>query len=173
MAFREFMESEDFKDYHNFYVCSRNNLYNFSQSKFESTLEYFKHLKQINDININECKEIFEKYDIPTVPSPKIRFYSYTYFEQQSTQPNDFLNNSNDSTTIETIDFSSSDEENVKQPTHIIKMIEGNIPIIFRNNIKNKAQNLEEDLEYENDSTYEFFSCEENDSDNSEQEEIF
>ena len=39
--------------------------------------------------------------------------------------------------------------------------------------MKNKAQNLEEDLEYENDFAYEFFSCEENDSDNSEQEEIF
>ena len=170
MAFREFMESEDFKDYHNFYLCSRNNLYNFSQSKFQSTLEYFKHLKQINDININECKEIFEKYDIPTIPSPKIKFHSYSFFEKQPVQTNDNVNNNS---YTETPELSLSDEENVKQPTHIIKKIEGNIPIIFRNNMKNKAQNLEEDLEYENDSTYEFFSCEENDSDNSEQEEIF
>ncbi len=171
MAFTTFMKSEDFKDYHDFYLCSRNNLYTFSQSKFLSTLEYFKHLKQINDINIEECKEIFHQYDIPTIPKPKLRFYSYTFFEQDSKNDNNFLNIKNTNTVLNTPEL-SSDEENVKQPTHIVKTIE-NIPIIFRNNIKNKAQNLEEDLEYENDSTYEFFSCEDNDSDNSEQEEIF
>ena len=35
---------------------------------------------------------------------------------------------------------SDGDEENVKQPTHIVKMIE-NIPIIFRNNIDNLSNN--------------------------------
>jgi len=34
MTFQQFMQSEDFKDYHEFYLCSRNNLYKFSQSKF-------------------------------------------------------------------------------------------------------------------------------------------
>lgn len=172
MSFRQFMQSEDFKDYHEFYLCSRNNLYKFSQSKFRSTLDYFQHLYQIDDIDIDECKKIFEIYDIPIVPSPKIRFYNYKFIEQKQT--NNVLNIENNTViTHEITEFSSSDEENVKQPTHIIKKIEGNIPIIFRNNMKNKAQNLEEDLEYENDLTYEFCSCEENDSENSEQEEIF
>ena len=85
MAFRQFMQSEDFKDYHEFYLCSRNNLYKFSQSKFRSTLEYFQHLYQIDDINVNECKQIFESYDIPTVPSPKIRFYIYKFIEENVT----------------------------------------------------------------------------------------
>lgn len=170
MAFIEFMKSEDFKDYHDFYLCSRNNLYTFTQSKFKSTLEYFKHLKQTDYVNVGECQEIFEKYDIATIPKPKLRFYSYKFFEKQ---PEQTICLGTPEIVKESLEFSSSDEENVKQPTHIIKKIKGNIPIIFRNNIKNKAQNLEEDLEYENDLTYEFFSCEENDSDNSEQEEIF
>lgn len=174
MAFRQFMQSEDFKDYHHFYLCSRNNLYKFSQSKFLSTLEYFKHLKQINEIDINECKKIFETYDIPINPRPRIKFYTYAFFEKESesTQTNIF-SNIQANNYINSEELYLSDEEIVKQPTHIIKTIEGNIPIIFKNNIKNKSQNMEEDLEYENDSTYEFFSCEENDSDNSEQEEFF
>ena len=95
---------------------------------------------------------------------------SYTFFEKEVEQS---ISLGVPTIINESLEFSSSDEETIKQPTYIMRKIEGNIPIIFKNNIKNKAQNLEEDLEYENDLTYEFFSCEENNSDNSEQEEIF
>lgn len=172
MEFEKFMNSEDFIDYHFFYICSRNNLYKFNQSKFTSTIEYFKYLKNVDTIDLNYCKEIFEKYDIPTIPSPKIKFYSYLMFEQEEKQINTSLNLPTKEIQDQ-FEFFSSDEENFKEPSHIIKTVGKNIPILLKNNIKNKTQNFEEDLEYENDSTYEFFSCEENDSENSEQEEIF
>ena len=47
MKFEDFMKSEEFKDFHDYFHCSRNNKYKFSKNKFETTLEYYQHLYKI------------------------------------------------------------------------------------------------------------------------------
>ena len=51
MKFEYFMKSEEFKDFHDYFHCSRNNKYKFSKNKFETTLEYYQHLYKIVKIN--------------------------------------------------------------------------------------------------------------------------
>ena len=64
MEFELFMKSEEFKDFHDYFHCSRNNKYKFTKDKFETTLEYYQHMYNIKEIDINECLEIFKKHDI-------------------------------------------------------------------------------------------------------------
>ena len=54
MEFELFMKSEEFKDFHDYFHCSRNNKYKFTKDKFETTLEYYQHMYNIKEIDINE-----------------------------------------------------------------------------------------------------------------------
>ena len=43
MKLEDFMKAEEFKDFNDYFNCSRNNKYKFSKNKFETTLEYYQH----------------------------------------------------------------------------------------------------------------------------------
>jgi hypothetical protein len=73
------MKSEEFKDFHEYFICSRNNKYKYTKDKFETTLEYYQHFYNINEIcDKNKYLEIFKENDILVIPRDDLRkFYAY------------------------------------------------------------------------------------------------
>jgi len=177
MKFENFMKTEDFKDFHDYFHCSRNNKWTFSKNKFETTLEYYKHLYKIDNLDEKECLRIFNENDIPVIPRPILKFPWYicddVKIESESVKINNTIIINN------TIVNNLEDEESeLKEPMHIItsiKTLEGNIPIpmIFRKNIR--YNNIMDDIENDNDSIilYDYLTGEENESNDSENEELF
>jgi len=178
MKFENFMKTEDFKDFHDYFHCSRNNKWKFSKNKFETTLEYYKHLYKIDNLDKKEYLRIFNENDISVIPIPILKYPWYIYddvkVESESVKINN-INLLNDNNIVNNFE----DEENeLKEPMHIItsiKTLEGNIPIpmIFRKNIR--YNNIMDDIENDNDSIvlYDYLTGEENESNDSENEELF
>ena len=174
MEFELFMKSEEFKDFHDYFHCSRNNKYKFTKDKFETTLEYYQHMYHIKEVNINKCLEIFKNNDIPIVPRERIKFYSY--FEgnndviMNNVNTNDFIKEDNIKYNDYEIYEMNDDDFNIKKTLHVFKKLEGNIPVIFKKCIR--YYNIIDEVD--NDSiSYDCFSGEENESETSENEELF
>ncbi len=176
MKFEIFMKSEEFKTFHDYFHCSRNNNWKISKNKFETTLEYYKYLYKIDNLNEKECLSIFNENDIPVIPRPILKFPWYicddVKIESESVKINNtiLINNT-------TVNNFEEEEDELKEPMHIItsiKTLEGNIPIpmIFRKNIK---YNTMDDVDNDNDSIilYDYLTGEENESNDSENEELF
>lgn len=76
-TFQDFMTSNDFLDFNDYYTISRNNKYTFSCNKFDTTVDYFLHMnKHINKSNLLEKKldfqKIFEKHDFEFITNCNI-----------------------------------------------------------------------------------------------------
>ena len=164
MKFEDFMKSEEFKDFHDYFHCSRNNKYKFSKNKFETTLEYYQHLYKIEKINVEECLRIFNENDIKIIPRERMKFYYVDDVERK-------YNDTNTNTIYQSIyDVEEIEENNMKESKHILRKIEGNIPIMFRKNIKYNY--IDDDIDNDNEILYDILSGEENDSDSEESEEL-
>ncbi len=164
MKFEDFMKSEEFKDFHDYFHCSRNNKYKFSKNKFETTLEYYQHLYKIVKINVEECLRIFNENDIKIIPRERMKFYYVDDVERK-------YNDTNTNTTYQSIyDVEEIEENNMKESKHILRKIEGNIPIMFRKNIKYNY--IDDDIDNDNEILYDILSGEENGSDSEESEEL-
>jgi hypothetical protein len=163
MKFEDFMKAEEFKDFHDYFHCSRNNKYKFSKNKFETTLEYYQHLYKIEQVDVEECLRIFNENDIKIIPRERMKFYYVNDVEQH-------YNNTNTYTTNITYDDVEIEEDIIKESKHILRKIEGNIPIMFRKNIKYNY--IDDDMDNDNEILYDILSGEENDSDTDESEEL-
>ena len=164
MKFEDFMKSEEFKDFHDYFHCSRNNKYKFSKNKFETTIEYYQHLYKIKKINVEECLRIFNENDIKIIPRERMKFYYVNDVEHK-------YNDTNTNTIYQSIyDVEEIEENNMKESKHILRKIEGNIPIMFRKNIKYNY--IDDDIDNDNEILYDILSGEENDSDSEESEEL-
>ena len=164
MKFEDFMKSEEFKDFHDYFHCSRNNKYKFSKNKFETTLEYYQHLYKIEQVDEEECLRIFNENDIKIIPRERMKFYYVDDVEQK-------YNDTNTNTTYQSIyDVEEIEENNMKESKHILRKIEGNIPIMFRKNIKYNY--IDDDIDNDNEILYDILSGEENDSDSEESDEL-
>ena len=164
MKFEDFMKSEEFKDFHDYFHCSRNNKYKFSKNKFETTLEYYQHLYKIEKINVEECLRIFNENDIKIIPRERMKFYYVDDVEHK-------YNDTNTNTTYQSIyDVEEIEDDNIKESKHILRKIEGNIPIMFRKNIKYNY--IDDDIDNDNEILYDILSGEENGSDSEESEEL-
>jgi hypothetical protein len=60
--------------------------------------------------------------------------------------------------------------KNIKESKHILRKIEGNIPIMFKKNIKYNY--IDDDIDNDNEILYDILSGEENDSDSDETVEL-
>jgi hypothetical protein len=181
MEFEVFMKSEDFKDFHDYFHCSRNNNYKFTKDKFETTIEYYQYKYNIKEVDINKCLEKFKINDIPIIPRERIRFYSYVEDnksdksdksdneENTKTNINNYNINYNDYESL--YDMNDDDDFNMKKSFFVFKKSEGNIPMVFKKNIR--CYNTTEDIDNDSGISYDFFSGEENESESSENEEIF
>lgn len=173
MKFEDFMKSQEFKDFHDYFHCSRNNKYRFSKNKFETTLEYYQHLYKIEKIDVEECLRIFNENDIKIIPRERMKFYYYTD-EVDDADDVDYLvkkdNNLNTNVIQSIYDVEEIEEDNIKEPKHILKKIEGNIPIMFKKSVKYNYVN--DDVDNDNAILYEVLSGEENESDSSASEEL-
>jgi hypothetical protein len=159
------MKSQEFKDFHDYFHCSRNNKYKFSKNKFEITLEYYQHLYKIETIDVEESLRIFNTNDIKIIPRERMRFY---YLCDDLVEKD---NNKLNTNVIQSIyDIEEIEEDYMKEPKHILKKIEGNIPIMFKKSVKYNYIN--EDIDNDNAILYDVFSGEENESDSSESEEL-
>ncbi len=165
MKFEDFMKSQEFKDFHDYFHCSRNNKYKFSKNKFETTLEYYQHLYKIEQIDEEECLRIFNENDIKIIPRERMKFY---YVDDVEQNYND--KNTNTDITNTTYDIEGIEEDNIKESKHILRKIEGNIPIMFRKNTKYNY--VDDDIDNDNEILYDILSGEENDSDSEESEEL-
>jgi len=164
MKFEDFMKSEEFKDFHDYFHCSRNNKYKFSKNKFETTLEYYQHLYKIEQVDDEECLRIFNENDIKIIPRERMKFYYVDDVEHK-------YNDTNTNTIYQSIyDVEEIEENNMKESKHILRKIEGNIPIMFRKNIKYNY--IDDDIDNDNEILYDILSGEENDSDSEESEEL-
>lgn len=163
MKFKDFMKAEEFKDFHDYFHCSRNNKYKFSKNKFETTLEYYQHLYKIEQVDVEECLRIFNDNDIKIIPRERIKFYYINDVEQK-------YNDTNTDTTNTTYVIEEIEENTIKESKHILRKIEGNIPIMFRKNIKYNY--IDDDMNNDNEILYDILSGEENDSDSEESEEL-
>jgi len=164
MKFEDFMKSEEFKDFHDYFHCSRNNKYKFSKNKFETTLEYYQHLYKIEQVDEEECLRIFNENDIKIIPRERMKFYYVNDVEHK-------YNDTNTNTIYQSIyDVEEIEENNMKESKHILRKIEGNIPIMFRKNIKYNY--IDDDIDNDNEILYDILSGEENDSDSEESEEL-
>lgn len=163
MKFEDFMKSEEFKDFHDYFHCSRNNKYKFSKNKFETTIEYYQHLYKIKKINVEECLRIFNENDIKIIPRERIKFY-YVDDVEQHYKDIDIV----DTDTIQVI--YDVEDDNIKESKHILRKIEGNIPIMFRKNIKYNY--IDDDIDNDNEILYDILSGEDNDSDSDETVEL-
>lgn len=163
MKFEDFMKSEEFKDFHDYFHCSRNNKYKFSKNKFETTLEYYQNLYKIEQIDEEECLRIFNENDIKIIPRERMKFYYVDDVEQK--------NNDINTNIIQSIyDVEEIEENTIKESKHILRKIEGNIPIMFRKNIKYNY--IDDDIDNDNEILYDILSGEENDSDSDETPEL-
>ena len=163
MKFEDFMKAEEFKDFHDYFHCSRNNKYKFSKNKFETTLEYYQHLYKIEQVDVEECLRIFNENDIKIIPRERMKFYYVNDVKQH-------YNDTNTYTTNITYDDVEIEEDIIKESKHILRKIEGNIPIMFRKNIKYNY--IDDDMDNDNEILYDILSGEENDSDTDESEEL-
>jgi len=164
MKFEDFMKSEEFKDFHDYFHCSRNNKYKFSKNKFETTLEYYQHLYKIEQVDEEECLRIFNENDIKIIPRERMKFYYVDDVERK-------YNDTNTNTTYQSIyDVEEIEENNMKESKHILRKIEGNIPIMFRKNIKYNY--IDDDIDNDNEILYDILSGEDNDSDSDETVEL-
>ena len=163
MKFEDFMKSEEFKDFHDYFHCSRNNKYKFSKNKFETTLEYYQHLYKIEKIDEKECLRIFNENDIKIIPRERMKFY-YVDDIEQNYKDIDIV----DTDTIQVI--YDVEDDNIKESKHILRKIEGNIPIMFRKNIKYNY--IDDDIDNDNEILYDILSGEDNDSDSDETVEL-
>lgn len=163
MKFEDFMKAEEFKDFHDYFHCSRNNKYKFNKNKFETTLEYYQHLYKIEQVDEEECLRIFNENDIKIIPRERIKFYYINDVEQK-------YNDTNTDTTNTTYVIEEIEENTIKESKHILRKIEGNIPIMFRKNIKYNY--IDDDMNNDNEILYDILSGEENDSDSEESEEL-
>ena len=163
MKFEDFMKSEEFKDFHDYFHCSRNNKYKFSKNKFETTLEYYQNLYKIEQIDEEECLRIFNENDIKIIPRERMKFYYVDDVEQK--------NNDINTNIIQSIyDVEEIEENTIKESKHILRKIEGNIPIMFRKNIKYNY--IDDDIDNDNEILYDILSGEENDTDSDETPEL-
>lgn len=165
MKFEDFMKSEEFKDFHDYFHCSRNNRYKFSKNKFETTLEYYQHLYKIEKKDEKECLRIFNENDIKIIPRERMKFY---YVDDVEQKHNDIDIDVVDTDTIQLI--YDVEDDNIKESKHILRKIEGNIPIMFRKNIKYNY--IGDDIDNDNEILYDILSGEENDSDSDETVEL-
>jgi hypothetical protein len=163
MKFEDFMKAEEFKDFHDYFHCSRNNKYKFSKNKFETTLEYYQHLYKIEKVDVEECLRIFNENDIKIIPRERMKFYYVNDVEQKN-------NNTDTNIANITYDDVEIEEDIIKESKHILRKIEGNIPIMFRKNIKYNY--IDDDMDNDNEILYDILSGEENDSDTDESEEL-
>ena len=163
MKFEDFMKAEEFKDFHDYFHCSRNNKYKFSKNKFETTLEYYQHLYKIEKIDEKECLRIFNENDIKIIPRERMKFY-YVDDIEQNYKDIDIV----DTDTIQVI--YDVEDDNIKESKHILRKIEGNIPIMFRKNIKYNY--IDDDTDNDNEILYDILSGEDNDSDSDETVEL-
>ena len=163
MKFEDFMKSQEFKDFHDYFHCSRNNKYKFSKNKFETTLEYYQHLYKIEQVDEEECLRIFNENDIKIIPRERMKFYYVNDVEQH-------YNDTNTDTTNTTYDVEEIEEDTIKESKHILRKIEGNIPIMFRKNTKYNY--IDDNIDNDNEILYDILSGEENDSDSEESEEL-
>ena len=163
MKFEDFMKAEEFKDFHDYFHCSRNNKYKFSKNKFETTLEYYQHLYKIVKINVEECLRIFNENDIKIIPRERMKFYYVNDMEEK-------YNDTDTNTANATYDIEEIEENTIKESKHILRTIEGNIPIMFKRTIKYNY--IDDDMDNDNEILYDVLSGEENDSDTDESEEL-
>lgn len=163
MKFEDFMKAEEFKDFHDYFHCSRNNKYKFSKNKFETTLEYYQHLYKIENVDVEECLRIFNENDIKIIPRERMKFYYVNDIEQK-------YNNTDTNIANTTYDIEEIEENTIKETKHILRTIEGNIPIMFRKTIKYNY--IDDDMDNDNEILYDILSGEENDSDTDESEEL-
>ena len=163
MKFEDFMKAEEFKDFHDYFHCSRNNKYKFSKNKFETTLEYYQHLYKIEKVDVEECLRIFNENDIKIIPRERMKFY-YVDDIEQNYKDIDIV----DTDTIQVI--YDVEDDNIKESKHILRKIEGNIPIMFRKNIKYNY--IDDDTDNDNEILYDILSGEDNDSDSDETVEL-
>lgn len=165
MKFEDFMKSEEFKDFHDYFHCSRNNKYKFSKNKFETTLEYYQHLYKIEKIDEKEYLRIFNENDIKIIPRERMKFY---YVDDVEQNYKDIDIDIVDTDTIQLI--YDVEDDNIKESKHILRKIEGNIPIMFKKNIKYNY--IDDDIDNDNEILYDILSGEENDSDSDETVEL-
>ena len=163
MKFEDFMKAEEFKDFHDYFHCSRNNKYKFSKNKFETTLEYYQHLYKIEKVDVEECLRIFNENDIKIIPRERMKFYYVNDIEQKN-------NNTDTNIANTTYDIEEIEENTIKETKHILRTIEGNIPIMFKRTIKYNY--IDDDMDNDNEILYDILSGEENDSDTDESEEL-
>jgi hypothetical protein len=166
------MKSEEFKDFHDYFHCSRNNLYKYTKDKFETTLEYYEHLYNIKEIDKNKCLEIFKANDIAIVPKERIRiFYSYAQESQDTYNALDTIEEPIIYNDYETLYNIEEEDFNIKKSLLIFKKSEGNIPMVFKKNIR--YYNITDEVDNDSGISYDYFSGEENESESSGSEEIF
>lgn len=163
MKFEDFMKAEEFKDFHDYFHCSRNNKYKFSKNKFETTLEYYQHLYKIEKVDVEECLRIFNENDIKIIPRERMKFYYVNDMEEK-------YNDTDTNTANATYDIEEIEENTIKESKHILRKIEGNIPIMFKKTIKYNY--IDDDMDNDNEILYDVLSGEENDSDTDESEEL-
>jgi hypothetical protein len=163
MKFEDFMKAEEFKDFHDYFHCSRNNKYKFSKNKFETTLEYYQHLYKIEQVDVEECLRIFNENDIKIIPRERMKFYYVNDMEEK-------YNDTDTNTANATYDIEEIEENTIKESKHILRKIEGNIPIMFKKTIKYNY--IDDDMDNDNEILYDVLSGEENDSDTDESEEL-
>ena len=163
MKFEDFMKAEEFKDFHDYFHCSRNNKYKFSKNKFETTLEYYQHLYKIEQVDVEECLRIFNENDIKIIPRERMKFYYVNDMEEK-------YNDTDTNTANATYDIEEIEENTIKESKHILRKIEGNIPIMFKRTIKYNY--IDDDMDNDNEILYDILSGEENDSDTDESEEL-
>lgn len=177
--FENFMKSEDFIDFHFYFHCSRNNLYRFNKDKFETTLEYYKHLFKIEDSekDNNIYLEIFILNDIHIVPKERIKI-TYSYESEKENKVIKHYNYYKKEINYEEEEdykyyknYEEEEELNIKKSLLIFKKSEANVPIVFKKNIR--YYNIHEDIDIDNGIMYDYFSGEENESESSESEDIF
>lgn len=161
------MLSEEFIDFHEYFISSRNNKYKFKKNKFEITIEYFKHLKKVKFLkkDLKVLEDIFIKHDIAIVPKERPMFNYYIYNDNV----NEIESNENIKYNSDTSPLLSDDEYNsyVSYSINVSKNL--GIPYMFKrinNYLYNNEENDEADIEYEYD------TLDINESDNSEIDEL-
>ena len=92
-----------------------------------------------------------------------MKFYYVNDIEQH-------YNDKNTNTTNITYYVEEIEEDTIKESKHILRKIEGNIPIMFRKNTK--YNHIDDYIDNDNEILYDILSGEENDSDSEESEEL-
>tara|TARA_B000000475_G_scaffold267169_1_gene257914 strand:+ start:443 stop:949 length:507 start_codon:yes stop_codon:yes gene_type:complete len=168
MKFEEFMKSQEFKDFHDYFHCSRNNKYKFTKNKFETTLEYYENLYKKKEKNVKECKRIFNENDIKIIARERMRFYYVDEKLVEKEKNEEILKE-------ELYEYIEEEYEDYREAIHVVKTvktIEGNIPMMFKKNIKNN--NVLDDMDSDNGIMYDYLTGEDNNQSSEEEtEELF